>query len=115
MKEFITIPIDQDLLIKILQKAEEKKGSIPDLIQKFFKRIVQEKASLNFNSFFKRQPEQSLDDYLKAIEISEIKEVCYYANSKTDAADKLGLSLRSLRYRLDRYRINFSEDDLKFK
>ena len=109
MKEFISIPIDQDLLIKVLQKAEEKNGTISDIIQKFFKRIVQEETSLDFYSILKRQSEQSLDDYLKEIEISEIEKICDEAKSKTDAAEKLGISLRSLRYRLDNYKIDFYE------
>ena len=109
VKEFITLQIEQDLLIKVLQKAEEKKGSISDLIQKIFKWIIQEDATIDYNSFVKRQPEQSVDDYLKEIEISEIEKVCNNSKSKPEASEKLGISLRSLRYRLDNYKIDFDE------
>ncbi len=54
-------------------------------------------------TFSQRQPDQSLDDYLQAIEKSEIinaLEKCRW--NKTEAAKYLGMSFRSFRYRLSK-------------
>lgn len=112
MNEFITLQIEQDLLIKVLQKVKEKKGSISDLIRHFFRWIVHTESSLDFSSFSNRQPEQSLDDYLKEIEKVEIQKICDDANSKQEAAEKLGITYRSFRYRLDQHGIDFNDKDL---
>lgn len=107
MNEFITLQIEQNLLIKVLQKTKEKKGSISDLIGHFFNRIVQNDKALDFNGFIKRRPEQSLNDYLKGIEKLEIQKICDESKSKQDAAKKLGITYRSFRYRFDQHEIKF--------
>ncbi|MDA3838283.1 MAG: hypothetical protein PF574_04800 [Candidatus Delongbacteria bacterium] len=112
MNEFITLQVEQELLIKVLQKAKEKRGNVSELIRQFFKWIVQTDSSLDFISFSNRQPEQSLDDYLKEIEKSEIQKVCDEAKSKQEAAEKLGITYRSFRYRLDQHGMDFNDKDL---
>ncbi|MFH2060484.1 MAG: hypothetical protein ABIJ59_16495 [Pseudomonadota bacterium] len=59
MNEFITLQVKQELLIKVLQKAKEKKGNISDLIRQFFRWIVQTDSSLDLISFSNRQKETS--------------------------------------------------------
>lgn len=112
MNEFITLQIEQDLLIKVLQKTKEKNESISDLIRFFFKWTVQTDSSLDFISFSNRQPEQSLDDYLKEIEKEEIQKICGEAKSKQEAAEKLGITYRSFRYRLDQHGIDFDDNNI---
>jgi transcriptional regulator with PAS, ATPase and Fis domain len=109
MKEFITIQIEQDLLIKVLHKANEKKGSISDLVKYFFEWITKKEPQFDFINVSKRQPKQSLDDYIKQIEKAEIQKVCKKAESKQVAAEMLGITYRSFRYKLDVHGIEFYE------
>ncbi|MEN8123422.1 MAG: helix-turn-helix domain-containing protein [Bacteroidota bacterium] len=107
MKEYLTVQVNQKLLIQVIQIAEKKKSCISSLVKDFMQWIVKNEDSLDCISFHERQPEQNLDDYIKEVEKAEILDACEYAHSKRELAKILGISYRACRYRLDAHKIVF--------
>jgi transcriptional regulator with PAS, ATPase and Fis domain len=107
MKEYLTVQINQKLLIQVLQITEKKKSCISSLVRTFMQWIIKNEDSFDSIRFNKRQPKQNLDDYIKEVEKTEILDACEYAHSKHELAKNLGISYRACRYRLDTHKIVF--------
>lgn len=100
MKEDILVSIEQNVLRKLIVKAESSSLSVSALIESVMKEFIKFQGSIDFGEYGTRAPEQSLDDYLKEIERNEIKKALSNTETKNLAADSLGISFRSLRHRL---------------
>lgn len=109
MKENVILEIDQDLLSKILEKSKLEKLSISGLVSDVFSWFFKSGGSIDFESYPVRPINTNLDGYLKEIEKNEIERALNLAKSKTHAAELLGISFRSFRYRCSEQKIEFKD------
>lgn len=100
MKEAVVIHLKRDLLLRLAQKAVEKRTDISSLVELVMSKHFLYDSSVKSDNNGGRDPNQSLDDFLKNIERDEITKALELTNTKTAAAEILGISFRSFRHRL---------------
>ena len=89
MKEAVIVQIEQELLKKILLKAQEEDKSISNLISSVMNRFFKYDCSVDFSSYGKRHIEQPLDEYLKEIERDEVIKAMVKSNGNKKEAAKI--------------------------
>jgi len=110
MKESVILQIEQELLQKSIQKAQEEDKSISNLISFVMDHYFKYDCSLDFSSYGKRHIDQPLDEYIKEIEREEIiKTMEECDGNKTEAAKILNISYRSLWHKIDTMNIRYNE------
>lgn len=110
MKEHLLIELDHDLLGQLLEKAKSEKTNISLYISSILTRFFKSGGVIDFNSYCVRPIDQKLDDYLKEIEKSEILKALNHTQSKSAAADHLGITFRSFRYRCSEHKIDTADN-----
>ena len=109
MKESIILELDQDILSKLLDKSKSENLSISSLVSAVLSWFFKSGGSIDFASYPGRPINTNLDEYLKEIEKHEIERALNLAKSKTHAAELLGISFRSFRYRCSEQKIEMKD------
>lgn len=106
MKEHLLIELEQDLLGELVNEAKAKEKSISSFISSVLSTYFRTGGKIDTTGYPMRPMGTDLDGYLKGIERSEILRAIEQSESKNDAAELLGITFRSLRYRCKEHKID---------
>jgi len=106
MKEHLLIELEQDLLGKLVNEAKAKDQSISSFISSVLSMFFRAGGKIDLLAYPMRPVGTDLDGYLKGIERSEILRAIEQSESKSNAADLLGITFRSQRYRCSEHKID---------
>lgn len=106
MKEHLLIELEQDLLGKLVNEAKAKDISISNFISSIISMFFRAGGKIDLTAYPMRPKDTNIDEYIKGIEKSEILRAIEQTESKTDAAELLGITFRSLRYRCSEHNID---------